>query len=65
MTGGVEGAHQNQTCTPDEHYLHDGRARTLDEAIRWHGGEGMASKEAYLLLSEDDKNAVIQFLQSL
>ena len=39
VTGGVEGPNQSQTCSPDEHYLHDGRARTLDEAIRWHGGE--------------------------
>ena len=33
VTGGVEGPNQSQTCSPDEHYLHDGRARTLDEAI--------------------------------
>ena len=65
VTGGVEGPNQNQTCVPDEHYLHDGRARTLDEAIRWHGGEGNAAKEAYLLLSDDEQNAVVRFLQSL
>ena len=65
VTGGVEGPNQNQTCTPDEHYLHDGRARTLDEAIRWHGGEGQNSKEAYTGLTESEQEAIIQFLQSL
>jgi CxxC motif-containing protein (DUF1111 family) len=48
-----------------EAYLHDGRARTLDEAIRWHGGEGEASKNAYTGLSADDQAAIIAFLKSL
>lgn len=65
VTGGVEGANQNQSCTPDEHYLHDGRARTLDEAIRWHGGEGNISKELYLELNEEEQGAIIAFLESL
>ena len=65
VTGGVEGPNQSQVCSPDEHYLHDGRARTLDEAIRWHGGEGQISKDAYLMLTESGREAVIQFLQSL
>jgi CxxC motif-containing protein (DUF1111 family) len=38
VTGGVEGPFQSQVCTPDASYLHDGRARTLEEAILWHGG---------------------------
>jgi len=46
-------------------YLHDGRADTLDEAIRWHGGEAEASADAYAALSEADRGLVIAFLQSL
>ena len=46
-------------------YLHDGRARTIDEAIRWHGGEGEASKVAYESLNSTQRNAVIEFLESL
>ena len=46
-------------------YLHDGRARTIDEAIRWHGGEGEASKVAYESLNDTQRNAVIDFLESL
>ena len=65
VTGGVEGPNQNQTCTPDEHYLHDGRARTMDEAIRWHGGEGLAAKNAYEDLSETEREALLTFLESL
>ena len=45
-------------------YLHDGRARTIDEAIRWYGGEALESKNAYEALSEGQKSAVIDFLES-
>jgi len=48
-----------------EGYLHDGRARTLEEAILWHGGEGAASRQAYEALDQADKNALIAFLESL
>ncbi len=48
-----------------EAYLHDGRARSLDEAIRWHGGEGEASRAAYTGLSAEDRAAIIAFLKSL
>jgi CxxC motif-containing protein (DUF1111 family) len=48
-----------------ESYLHDGRARTLTEAILWHGGEGEAAKNAFVSLPEGDKNALLAFLKSL
>ena len=46
-------------------YLHDGRARTIDEAIRWHGGEAESSKQAYEALSSSQQAAMIEFLESL
>ncbi|HJL14208.1 MAG TPA: di-heme oxidoredictase family protein [Sandaracinaceae bacterium LLY-WYZ-13_1] len=46
-------------------YLHDGRADTLDEAIRWHGGEAQRAREAYEALSDADRALVITFLESL
>jgi CxxC motif-containing protein (DUF1111 family) len=46
-------------------YLHDGRANTLDEAIRLHGGEAAATSERYSKLSTIDHNALILFLRSL
>jgi CxxC motif-containing protein (DUF1111 family) len=48
-----------------EAYLHDCRARSLEEAILWHGGESEASKEAFRTLSAADRAALIAFLKSL
>lgn len=54
-----------QTVLPYSSYLHDGRARTLEEAILWHGGEAEAAKQAFRTLSEADRSALIRFLRSL
>jgi CxxC motif-containing protein (DUF1111 family) len=48
-----------------EAYLHDGRARTLAEAILWHGGEAAASQAAFVNMSATNRAALIAFLQSL
>lgn len=48
-----------------EAYLHDGRARTLTEAILWHGGEAQNSKDAFEAMTQGEQDAVIKFLQSL
>ncbi|MEM6570162.1 MAG: di-heme oxidoredictase family protein [Planctomycetota bacterium] len=48
-----------------EAYLHDGRARSLEEAILWHGGEGEAARGAYLALPDDRRGELIAFLRSL
>ncbi|MEQ9398950.1 MAG: di-heme oxidoredictase family protein [Longimicrobiales bacterium] len=46
-------------------YLHDGRARTLEEAIGFHGGEGARSRAAFQALSPDERARLIRFLESL
>ncbi len=46
-------------------YLHDGRARTIEEAILWHGGEAEASKNSFIQLSTSDRKALIKFIKSL
>jgi hypothetical protein len=46
-------------------YLHDGRAPTLDDAIRLHGGEAAASRGRYLELEPADRAALQVFLLSL
>ena len=46
-------------------YLHDGRATTLAEAILWHGGEALASREAFRSLTALQQRDVIDFLNSL
>lgn len=45
--------------------LHDGRARNIEEAILWHGGEAAHSQEMYRRLTESDRAAVLEFLGSL
>jgi CxxC motif-containing protein (DUF1111 family) len=56
LTAGVSGG---------EAYLHDGRARSIEEAILWHGGEAEASKKAFLGMSAEDRAALVSFIKSL
>lgn len=49
----------------DAAFLHDGRARTVEEAILWHGGEAEESKEAFMRLTAAERREVISFLRSL
>jgi len=46
-------------------FLHDGRARSLLEAILWHGGEAEAARDAVIGMSPADRAALIRFLESL
>nr|WP_229256455.1 di-heme oxidoredictase family protein [Duganella lactea] len=46
-------------------YLHDGRARTLTEAIMWHDGEAAKSRQRFEALSKTDREALMAFLKSL
>jgi CxxC motif-containing protein (DUF1111 family) len=46
-------------------FLHDGRARNLLEAILWHGGEAEAARNNVISLSQEDRDALIQFIESL
>jgi CxxC motif-containing protein (DUF1111 family) len=47
------------------HFLHDGRARNLREAVLWHGGEAQASRRRFEALDEADQAALLTFLASL
>jgi len=46
-------------------YLHDGRARNLEEAVLWHGGEGADAAAAFKALSRAERDALLTFLGSL
>lgn len=46
-------------------YLHDGRARSLLEAILWHGGEAQSQRDAVAALPTPDRQALLAFLESL
>lgn len=45
--------------------LHDGRAKSIEEAIRLHGGEGTKSKESFESLPAAERKKLISFLESL
>ncbi len=46
-------------------FLHDGRARTIEEAILWHGGEAESSRNQYKSLDARQRALFIRFLESL
>jgi CxxC motif-containing protein (DUF1111 family) len=47
------------------YFLHDGRARSLLEAIVWHGGEAGATRDRFVGLPKRDRDALIAFVKSL
>ena len=59
------GARLAKNLGKDIHYLHDGRARNLLEAILWHGGEAETSKQKVLSLNARERARLIAFLESL
>jgi CxxC motif-containing protein (DUF1111 family) len=46
-------------------FLHDGRARSLSEAILWHGGEAEKSRQHFVNMNAGDRQKLIKFLESL
>lgn len=46
-------------------YLHDGRARNLEEAILWHGGEAEDSKELFKALTKEEREDLLFFVKSI
>ena len=54
-----------KTVNGNTFFLHDGRARSIEEAILWHGGEGSESRKNYSSLSFDEKNDLLNFINSL
>ncbi len=45
--------------------MHDGRAKSIDEAIQMHGGEAISSKNKFNQMTTLEKNAILKFLKSL
>ena len=54
-----------QTVDPQATFLHDGRARTLMEAVLWHGGEAKKQQQKVLMLDKQGRTELSAFLQSL
>lgn len=54
-----------KTVNNHTNLLHDGRAKNVEEAILWHGGEGQNAKNKYKQLSAKDRNDLLSFINSL
>ncbi|MBR9829633.1 MAG: c-type cytochrome [Oceanospirillales bacterium] len=59
------GLGRHQAVSGERALLHDGRARTLTEAILWHGGEAGNAREQFRQLAPEQRNQLILFLESL
>jgi CxxC motif-containing protein (DUF1111 family) len=53
------------TVNGHQELLHDGRARNIEEAILWHGGEAKKSVESFKSLDADKRQEMIKFLESI
>lgn len=54
-----------ETVNGHTQFLHDGRARSLLEAVLWHGGEAQDARDNVAALATEDRDALIAFLESL
>jgi CxxC motif-containing protein (DUF1111 family) len=54
-----------QVVTDGTSFLHDGRARTFEEAIMWHGGEAQPAHDAFQKAAQADRDALTAFLGTL
>ncbi|QCU89239.1 di-heme oxidoredictase family protein [Thiomicrorhabdus sediminis] len=46
-------------------FLHDGRARTIEEAILWHGGEAEFSKQNFVKLTQQQRQLLLDFIKAI
>jgi len=54
-----------ETVNGHTNFLHDGRARSLIEAILWHGGEAQSARDRFTAMPPGDRRNLIRFLESL
>jgi len=64
-TAPLWGIGMTETVSGHSYFLHDGRARSLIEAILWHGGEAEAAKTRVVGMPKADRAALIRYLESL
>jgi CxxC motif-containing protein (DUF1111 family) len=44
--------------------MHDGRARTVEDAVLLHGGEAKKSRDAFAALTPAQRRALVDFVES-
>ena len=55
----------SQTVSGSTAMLHDGRARSVAEAILWHGGEAQGAREAFRNMRKEEREALVKFVESI
>lgn len=45
--------------------LHDGRARNIEEAVLWHGGEATESRNLFMEFTAPERSALFRFIEAL
>jgi CxxC motif-containing protein (DUF1111 family) len=58
----IDAFNPNGNPPPGGTYLHDGRARSITEAILWHGGEAQASHDAFVALPATLRTALLAYV---
>ncbi len=64
-TAPLWGVGMTETVGGQANFLHDGRARSILEAILWHGGEAQPARDNVVGLSAEDRDDLIRFVESL
>ncbi|WP_458790449.1 di-heme oxidoreductase family protein [Yoonia sp. MH D7] len=59
------GIGMTETVSGHTYFLHDGRARSLLEAVLWHGGEAQNARDTFVDMPAEDRAALITYLESL
>lgn len=59
------GIGMTETVSGHTYFLHDGRARSLLEAVLWHGGEAADKRDTVVNMPKEDRAALIRYLESL
>ena len=54
-----------QRVRKQHRFLHDARAKTPEEAILWHGGEAQMAKSKFIKLDQEQRLALLHFLEQL
>ncbi|ASP40686.1 hypothetical protein CHH28_19320 [Bacterioplanes sanyensis] len=55
----------SQQISGSRHFLHDGRARSVEEAILWHGGEASDSRQRFVQFTHEQRQQLLTFVNSL
>jgi len=64
-TAPLWGVGLSEAVNGSRNFLHDGRARSIEEAILWHSGEGEKAKQRFVELQQSERRALIAYVKSL